>query len=237
MRNVRTDLIHPSWDDFFDEDTMSLLAYIDQNISLPCNPGPEHVLRFAQQPLDSAKVLILGQDTYPAPGVATGRAFEVGGLINWTDPFRQVSLKHIVQCIYETYTQNSAYTPFSQAIKNLPILAPNKLFENWTQQGVLLLNAALTCENNKPGSHSELWKPFTERLLKYLNQTKPGLIVFLWGSVAQAFSPLLTTAKVYQCRHPMMCSPKYEDDFLKFQGFRETASIINWLGDARLSTI
>lgn len=235
MKNIRTDLIHPSWDGFFSPDIMALLAHIDQEISTPCNPVPENVLRFAQQPLDKVKVLILGQDTYPAPGVATGRAFEVGGLIDWNSPFRQISLKHIIQCLYGTYTAGSPYVPFSRIIKSFPIMAPDKLFDNWARQGVLLLNAALTCEYNKPGAHSELWAPFTEKLLLFIDQARPGLPVFLWGSTAQKFSPLLKTAKVYQCRHPMMCSEKFPDDFLKFQGFRETANIINWLGDGRLT--
>lgn len=235
MRNIRIDLIHPSWTGFFTPEIMTLLHGINQAITLPCNPAPENVLRFAQQPLDEVRVLILGQDTYPAPGVATGRAFEVGGLADWGSPFRQISLKHIVQCLYGTYTGYSPYTPFSQFISSFPILPPNKLFANWSKQGVLLLNAALTCEHNKPGSHSELWAPFTEKLLLFIDQAKPGSDAFLWGSVAQRFSPLLKTAKVYQCRHPMMCSPKYKDDFLKFQGFWETANIINWLGDGRLA--
>ena len=124
MKNIRTDLIHPSWDGFFSPDIMALLAHIDQEISTPCNPSPENVLRFAQQPLDEVKVLILGQDTYPAPGVATGRAFEVGGLTDWNSPFRQISLKHIIQCLYGTYTAGSPYVPFSRIIMGYPITPP-----------------------------------------------------------------------------------------------------------------
>ena len=230
MKNILTDKIHPSWAEFFSPDIMALLSQIDQTISLPCNPAPENILRFAQQPLDEVKVLILGQDTYPAPGVATGRAFEVGGLTDWKKPFRQISLKHIVQCLYGTYIGESAYIKYSQIPEDFPILPPDRLFESWVNQGVLLLNAALTCQHGVPGSHSELWAPFMERLLPYIDKTRPELTVFLWGSVAKSFSPLFQTARVYQCRHPMMCSSKYPDDFLKFQGFKDTMDIINWLG-------
>lgn len=56
------------------------------------------------------------------------------------------------------------------------------------------------------------------------------LTASLWGSSAQSYAPPLQTARIFQCRHPMMCSQKYPDDFLKFLGFRETMDTINWLG-------
>lgn len=232
MQHISLSAIHPSWDAFFTPEIISLLEHIDRSLTLPCNPAPQNVLRFASQPLPEVKVLILGQDTYPTPGAATGRAFEVGGLTSWKQPFRQISLKHIVQCLYGTYTEESPYTSFSKIPQSFPILPPHQLFESWAAQGVLLLNAALTCQHGKPGSHSELWAPFTGQLLPYIDRNVPGLTVFLWGSSAQSFAPLFQTARIYQCRHPMMCSQKYPDDFLKFTGFRETMQEINWLGTA-----
>jgi uracil-DNA glycosylase len=37
-------------------------------------------------------------------------------------------------------------------------------------QGVLLLNTALTVEESKPASHIELWKPFTEAVMRKLSE-------------------------------------------------------------------
>lgn len=42
-----------------------------------------------------------------------------------------------------------------------PILPPPALFDHWERQGVLMLNASLTCRLNAPGSHREVWLPFT----------------------------------------------------------------------------
>ena len=67
--------IHPSWKPFFTPDVIRILENIDDMLierQEPFNPNPENILRFAQQPLNEVKVLILGQDTYPAAGVATG---------------------------------------------------------------------------------------------------------------------------------------------------------------------
>lgn len=234
MEFVNISKIHPSWDAFFTEEIMGYLKQIESSISGPVNPLPENVLRFAQQPLSEVKVIILGQDTYPAAGVATGRAFEVGGLESWETPFRQTSLRHILQSIYSAYTGESAYTKFSDIKPKLSsdfkILPPNKLFVSWSEQGVLLLNAALTCEIGKPGSHSELWFPFITKLLRFISLNCPNAYVFLWGTHAKQFRSVFTTQNVYESRHPMMCSAKYSDDFLKFEGFKDTMHIIDWRG-------
>lgn len=234
--------IHPSWKPFFTPDVIRILENIDDMLierQEPFNPNPENILRFAQQPLNEVKVLILGQDTYPAAGVATGRAFEVGGLSSWDAPFRQVSLKNIVKNLYGTYTRQDPYCSYSKvlaAIKDgsFPILPPDKLMGSWADQGVLLLNAALTCEVGLPGSHSAYWQPFTAKLLDWVAQQNPALKVFLWGKIAQQYKPIFDNGfremTIYTCDHPMMCSSKKASDFLKFKGFADTMDEINWLG-------
>lgn len=243
MQFITLNNIHPSWKPFFTGRVMEVLEKIDgMLVESGCqfNPDPCNILRFAEQPLDEVKVLVLGQDTYPAAGVATGRAFEVGGLSKWDTPFRQTSLKNIVKCLYGTYTGNDPYCSYATvttAMKNgsFPVLPPDELFESWAKQGVVLLNAALTCEVGIPGSHSLEWAPFTSMLLDWLAKQKPEMKMFLWGKEAQKFRPIFDSAiremTVYACDHPMMCSVKKKTDFLKFKGFADTKDEINWLGN------
>ncbi|HBD63006.1 MAG TPA: uracil-DNA glycosylase, partial [Clostridiales bacterium] len=53
---------------------------------------------------------------------------------------------------------------------------------------------------------------------------------FLWGRQAEEKSQFIKHGKFYISRHPMMCSEKYDDDFLRNNCFKDTMDIINWLG-------
>lgn len=227
---------HASWNSFLSrKDIQKELVKIDSFLNgKDYNPDNHNILRFLNNDLDQAKIIIIGQDTYPARGVATGRAFEVGGLYSWTDPFRQISLKNILRNIYGSYVTGDNYTKFKEIQSKISdgtfkILPPNLLFESWTKQGVILLNGALTCEVNKPGSHSEIWRYFVNEVIKYICEKNPQIIFFLWGSYAISFTDCISN-KIYASRHPMMCSAKYSDDFLKNSCFEETKNIVNWLG-------
>lgn len=230
------DGIDSSWLPVF-EKNIKVLEDIDERLSMcTFNPNPENILRFAKNPIDDIKVVIVGQDTYPAPGVATGRAFEVGGLVCWNEPFRQVSLKNIVRLLYGTYTEHSSYESFNKIREeiqcgNFNLLPPNLLFESWEQQGVLLINCALSCEVGIPGSHSDIWKPFMDEALKYFCLRNTDAKFFLWGSVAGKVKSIVNDGrKLYISRHPMMCSSSYSDDFLKSRCFYDTKDEINWIG-------
>ena len=56
----------------------------------------------------------------------------------------------------------------------------------WAAQGVLLLNAVLTVERGRAGSHQDKgWEVFTDRIVALLNEQRSGLVFLLWGSYAQ----------------------------------------------------
>lgn len=63
--------------------------------------------------------------------------------------------------------------------------------ENWAKQGVFLLNAALTVEHSKAGSHLEAWRPFTEHVIRTISESSCGVIFCFWGKDAQKFSHLV----------------------------------------------
>ena len=54
----------------------------------------------------------------------------------------------------------------------------------WSEQGVLLLNSALSVQVGKPGAHQLIWRPFIAFLLDMLNWYNPGLIYVFMGQVA-----------------------------------------------------
>jgi len=226
------EVIHPTFLPFLEKNRPFLNSV--RQYAINCNPSPGRILRFAQNDLMKMKVVVLGQDPYPAKGLATGRAFEVGGLSSWTSPFRQVSLKNIVRAIYCAYTNNDPYeTSYRDVLSQMDLgrfslLPPDSFFSHTESHGVLWLNAALTCPAGQSRAHQALWLPFTRSLLSFMVQKKPGLCFFLWGNDAASFLPFLSPAKTYVSRHPMLCSKTFPDDFLKNPCFGETKALIPW---------
>lgn len=227
-----------SWSGFLTDEIKSQLEEIEKKIGNNYTPLKEKILRIFNTDLSKAKVCIVGQDVYYQPGAATGRSFEVGGLEDWNSPFRQVSLKNMVRLIHKSYIGIDDYKSikkYSEILAEMnegkfKILSPDKLFESLEQQGVLFLNTYLTCELNKPNSHRAIWEDFSMKLFTFISTQRPDLIWFLWGNEAFSKKKYILQGIIYECRHPMLCSEKYADDFLKSNCFRNTMSIINWLG-------
>lgn len=227
--------VHNSWDNFFNESRIDQLNEIESLIGDDFNPDADKVLRFARTDLNNLKVIILGQDPYPQKGVPSGRSFEVQGLNSWTDKFKQSSLRNILRNLYKSYNgELKTVTEIRDLIKKgeFKILPPNKIFDYWENQGVLMLNTYLTCKAGEPGSHRKYWDKFSKDLLKYIVQTNSNITWFLWGSEAKANMNILKTQKLYTSNHPMMSKPENPEDFINCKCFEQTAKDleIDWLG-------
>lgn len=137
-------------------------------------PPLKQVFRaFEECPESSLKVIIIGQDPYPQLGVADGLAFSCG---NTGIP--QPSLRHLFDGIEKTvYQEFPTYQD------------PN--LTRWANQGVLLLNRALTCEVDKIGSHYNIWHDFIMYVLDMLSLTNSGLIFILLGAKAQELESVI----------------------------------------------
>ena len=229
--------IHSDWKPFLSKGIMDLILQIESNISIKeFTPSSEKVLRFLELPLSSAKVVILGQDPYPQPGTATGRAFEVGTLKSWSKPFKNISLKNILRTLYKAHTGKAIdYNKLKEKFDNeFPVLAPNELFKHWEKQGVLLLNTSFTCEPGSPGSHKRIWEKFSSELLNYINNKNVSITWFLWGNHALEATQNLSINNKIISQHPMMCYEKEgrDTDFLfgKVNCFEQLINEIDWTG-------
>ena len=231
--------IHPSWQDFLTDEIRQEINTIECRIGEECNPSNrQHILRFLTIDLAKVKVIWLGQDVYPMKGVATGRSFEVGTLESWQQPFKQVSMKNIIRLIHkdynniQSYQDIKSYEEIKKEIANgeFNLQNPQKWFDALEEQGVLFLNTSFTCEPGKPNSHKDIWAHFSSCVLTYISENNPQISWFLWGNEAIGNKKYVKQGVFYESRHPMMCSVKYENDFLKFDGFRQTMHMINWLG-------
>ncbi|RCG30922.1 uracil-DNA glycosylase [Sphaerisporangium album] len=153
-------------------------------------PAGANVLRAFQQPFDQVRVLIVGQDPYPTPGHAVGLSFSVapdvrplpGSLVN----------------IFKEYTADLGYPQPSNGD-----LTP------WTEQGVLLLNRALTVAPGKPASHrGKGWEEVTEQAIHALVARGGPLVAILWGRDARSLKPMLGQVPAIESAHPSPLSAR-----------------------------
>ena len=149
-------------------------------------PGSKIFEAFNRTPFDKVKVVILGQDPYHGPNQAHGLCFSVQDGIQ-----PPPSLINIYKELQKEY--------------GVPVNMPNGNLTRWADQGVLLLNATLTVEAGKAGSHqSKGWETFTDAAIKALSDRREGLVFMLWGSYAQQKGRVIDRRKhlVLESSHP-----------------------------------
>lgn len=134
-------------------------------------------------PFENVKVVIMGQDPYHGVGEAHGLSFSVQKGIK-VPP----SLQNIYKELYD----------------DLGILPRNDGdLTGWAKEGVLLLNAVLTVEKDKPASHRNLgWERLTDYIIKVINQKEEPVVFILWGNFAKEKMKYITNPKHYVITSP-----------------------------------
>ena len=138
------------------------------------------------------KVVIIGQDPYHGTGEAEGLSFSVKEGIR-----KPPSLKNIFKELHDDLGYNE---PESGSLIK------------WAQEGVLLLNAILTVEKDKPLSHKKLgWERFTDEVIKKINEKDQPVVFILWGAFARSKKELISNPKHYiiESTHPSPFSARY----------------------------
>lgn len=155
------------WHEFLatQSDLDAIVEKIDQEAqSKTIFPCPDDVFKVFETRPENIKVVILGQDPYYNIGQANGLAFGVND--NVATPR---SLKNI----------------FTELESDLGLVRTNPNLTDWHEQGVFLLNTALTVPEKEPNAHKKLWTRFTEDLLVYLTKVNPDILYIMWGGNAK----------------------------------------------------
>lgn len=122
---------------------------------------------FSLCPFSKVKVVILGQDPYHKEGQAHGLAFSVPEGIKIPPSLRNI-YKEIEVDLGEIKHNSGDLSA-------------------WAEQGVLLLNASLSVEEGKAGSHQKLgWEKFTNEVINKISVEKENIVFLLWGNFARA---------------------------------------------------
>ncbi len=178
-------------------------------------PGSLIFNAFDSTPFDKVKVVILGQDPYHNPKQAHGLSFSVPMGVGIPASLRNI------------------YKELSTNIEGFEIPNHGNL-EKWAAQGVFLLNAMLTVEHKKAGSHRKIgWQRFTDAVIRKLSEEREGVIFMLWGNFAKAKEVLIDTERhhVLKAVHP---SPLAGNAFLGNEHFSTANRILKERGEKEI---
>ena len=169
----------------------------------PGAPAGAHMLRaFDGIAPEDVRCVILGQDPYPCPAFATGRAFEAGNVAHWRelDKMFSPSVRAFIQTIIAARTGEARYARrFADwpatlaAIESgaIDLEAPDALADRWVASGVLLLNTSLTLSRfqravdpHQRRGHLPLWRPLMIRVIEHLARREKPVVFIGFGDAA-----------------------------------------------------
>lgn len=203
------------WQDlaFFNDGSAEAVATkVDATLAAGAHvlPDPAQIFNALElTPLNSVKVVILGQDPYPTPGDAHGLAFSYRG-----DRRLPASLRTIL----------------AEMADDLKVTMPlSGDLSDWARQGVLLLNTALTVEAGQAGAHLKFgWSALVDQAITAVSQRQPAVAFLLWGGSARQRAGLVDRNRhlVVESGHP---SPL--NRLRDFKGSRPFSRANTWLAE------
>jgi uracil-DNA glycosylase len=166
---------------------ISTLRYILDTIPPPYYPPKKYVLRaFRSLSPEEVRVVILGQDPYPQCSKASGLSFGLS----------------------RTYLRrrgkiNSSIANIQNELKLEGWVLPDSELhlESWVNQGVLLVNTALTVAPDQPMSHRKYWNDAVAQVLS-LNLDLDRVVFLCWGAEARDIVRTLGARYVINTSHP-----------------------------------
>jgi uracil-DNA glycosylase len=184
--------VAPGWQPlvatFFESDKgAALQAFLRERLhsgAVIFPPAPLRALELT--PLESVRVVILGQDPYHGRGQAEGLAFSVAP---------GVALPPSLRNIFKELQRDLGEPPPA-------FPGPGGSLVRWARHGVLLLNTCLTVEEGQPASHSgKGWEVLTDKIIQTVSQNASPVVFMLWGAHAQSKHALIDAS-----RHLVLCA-------------------------------
>lgn len=173
--------LHPQWQVEL-ASHKALIESIDSFITnRSVTPDYNLIFRALNQPIESTRVVIFGQDPYPTKGHAHGLAFSIDSSITNLP----ASLRNI----------------YKELFADLGVTRTHGDLSDWADQGVMLINRVLSTEIGKSLAHEKLgWQDITERVAQVLGER--DVIAVLWGSTALPLKQFFHEQSVITSVHP-----------------------------------
>ena len=188
IENIQTDWKHLLLSYYNDDNKLKELEELKNNNPKKIFYPPINLIfnAFTKFNLNETKVVILGQDPYYNKGQAMGLSFSVPNNIK--------TPKSLVNIYKELNSDN-----------NVEFTIPKHGdLTQWANQGVLLLNTALTVQCNKPNEHKKYWQNFTNKIIKKISDDLYNVVFILWGNNAKSKIDYIDEKKhlILQSAHP-----------------------------------
>lgn len=191
----------------------SLMSFLDEEYKTKTIYPPREDLFtcFEACSFEDVKVVILGQDPYHQPNQAHGLCFSVRKGVK-VPP----SLKNI----------------YKELKSDLDIDMPSHGYlMDWAKQGVFMMNAVMSVEASKAGSHQKKgWETFSDSIIKKLNEQNKGIVFILWGNWAIKKADFINNPKhkIITSAHPSPLSAYH--GFFGSKPFSKTNAYLIELG-------
>ena len=191
----------------------SILKMYDTKTIYPIKDNIFNALKYTSY--KDTKVVIVGQDPYHEEGQAHGLSFSVQ---------KGIDIPASLQNIYKELYNDLGIPPKKDGD-----------LTGWAKQGVLLLNAVLTVEAHKAGSHRNLgWEPLTDYIIKALNKKEEPVVFILWGNFAKEKAKLITNPHHYIIMSP---HPTPLSAYSGFFGSKPFSKTNDYLAKNKMTTI
>lgn len=171
-------------------------------------PPKDHIFNALKlTPYSNTKVVIVGQDPYHGEGEAHGLSFSVQ---------EGIKIPPSLQNIYKELNDDLG----------IPIYNKGDLTK-WGKEGVLMLNAVLTVEKDKPASHRNMgWELLTDYIIKVLNQKEEPVVFILWGNFAKEKAKYITNPNHYIITSPHPSPFSARNGFFGSKPFSKTNNFL-----------
>lgn len=179
-----------TWEDVFKQEEkkeyyQKLMAFLDEEYTgKEIYPPREQLFTcFSLCAYEDVKVVILGQDPYHKLQQAHGLCFSVK---------KGMKLPPSLRNIYKELKSDIGVD-----------MPTHGYLVDWAKQGVFMMNAVMSVESGKAGSHrGHGWEIFSDKVIALLNERKDGIVFILWGNWAQKKAELITNPS-----HKILCAP------------------------------
>lgn len=217
-------LLPPIWELFL-KDHLNLAGFYadlsdlinESEQIIPASEQIFNVFNFMQP--SQVKAVLFGEDPYPRISSANGVAFWDAEIKSWDDKTNGNSLKNMLKAILVSKKLASYHTPISECrtlAKSCNFYSPPDLFRLWLEQGILLVNTALTFSTSaSKRRHFEFWRPFQVALICALNNRTEQPYYILWGKKAQSWEPIINDSMAPESKIILQGHPTFIHQFLR----------------------
>lgn len=163
--------IHKSWYPLFysiDDKFITLLESSEkERLTKIIYPKSKDVFKVFRCSIDNIKIVLIGQDPYHQVGEAMGLSFSVPKNVKIPP-----SLVNIFKELNNEFPNKYNFTHGD--------------LTRWFNNGVFLLNSALTVIDSKPNSHQYIWDWFTDLVISYIDNNRKNVVFLLLGRNAKS---------------------------------------------------